>query len=290
MKNIFKGLGVALVTPFHADGSVDYESLSDLLYLHMDSGTDFLCVLGSTAETPCLTSKEKLEVKNFVVDTVKGKMPILLGFGGNCTSTLVSEIKEFDFRGVDGILSVVPFYNKPSQEGMYQHFMAVAAAAPDVPVVLYNVPSRTGVNMLPETTIRIARDADNVVAIKEASGNVEQIAEIINNAPEGFEVLSGDDSIACSLIERGAVGVISVVGNAIPKKFSTMVHLKLDGKSEEAEAINSSLAELYHLVFVDGNPAGIKALLSNMVKCENVLRLPLVPARPQTIEALKVFA
>lgn len=290
MKNIFKGLGVALVTPFHADGSVDYESLSDLLHLHMDNGTDFLCVLGSTAETPCLTSREKLDVKNFVVDIVKGKMPILLGFGGNSTSALVSEIKEFDFRGVDGILSVVPFYNKPSQEGMFQHFMAVAAAVPDVPVVLYNVPGRTGVNMLPETTIRIARDADNVVAIKEASGNVEQIAEIISNAPEGFEVLSGDDSIACSLIERGAVGVISVVGNAIPKKFSTMVHLKLEGKSEEAEAINSSLAELYHLVFVDGNPAGIKALLSNMAKCENVLRLPLVPARPQTIETLKVFA
>lgn len=279
-----------MVTPFHADGSVDYESLSDLLHLHMDNGTDFLCVLGSTAETPCLTSREKLDVKNFVVDIVKGKMPILLGFGGNSTSALVSEIKEFDFRGVDGILSVVPFYNKPSQEGMFQHFMAVAAAVPDVPVVLYNVPGRTGVNMLPETTIRIARDADNVVAIKEASGNVEQIAEIISNAPEGFEVLSGDDSIACSLIERGAVGVISVVGNAIPKKFSTMVHLKLEGKSEEAEAINSSLAELYHLVFVDGNPAGIKALLSNMAKCENVLRLPLVPARPQTIETLKVFA
>lgn len=290
MENIFKGLGVALVTPFHADGSVDYESLSDLLHLHMDNGTDFLCVLGSTAETPCLTPQEKLEVKNFVVDTVKGKMPILLGFGGNCTSALVSEIKEFDFRGVDGILSVVPFYNKPSQEGMYQHFMAVAAAVPYMPVVLYNVPGRTGVNMLPETTIRIARDADNVVAIKEASGNVEQIAEIIDNAPEGFEVLSGDDSIACNLIERGAVGVISVVGNAIPKKFSTMIHLKLEGKSEEAEAINSSLTELYRLVFADGNPAGIKALLSNMGRCENVLRLPLVPARPQTIEALKAFA
>lgn len=290
MKNVFKGLGVALVTPFHEDGTIDYDSLYKLVHYQKDNGVDFFCVLGSTAETPCLSAQEKLDVKNFVVDTLKGSKPVLLGFGGNCTKALVDEMKEFDFSGVDGVLSVVPFYNKPSQEGMYQHFMAISRAVENLPVVLYNVPGRTGVNMLPETTLRIVNDAKNVVAIKEASGKVDQIAEIISNAPDNFDVLSGDDGLTYKLLEIGAAGVISVVGNAIPNKFSTMVHAKINGNNSEAEAINDSLQDLYKLAFKDGNPAGIKALLSLKGMCANVLRLPLVPAHKDTIEKLKLFA
>jgi 4-hydroxy-tetrahydrodipicolinate synthase len=289
-ENIFKGLGVALVTPFHEDGTIDYDALSELLHYQEQNGVDFFCVLGSTAETPCLSFQEKTDVKNFVYDTLKGSKPILLGFGSNNTKGLVDEIHEFDFCGVDGILSVVPFYNKPSQEGMYRHFMEVSHAAGEMPVVLYNVPGRTGVNMLPETTLRIANDAENVVAIKEASGNVEQIAEIISKAPEGFGVLSGDDGLTYKLLGLGAAGVISVVGNAVTKEFASMVHAKLSGNDAEAAKINDSLEELYKLAFVDGNPAGIKALLSLKGLCNNVLRLPLVPARKETTEKLKAFA
>ena len=289
-KNLFKGLGVALVTPFHADGSIDYDALGSLLDYHMQSGTDFLCVLGSTAETPCLTTKDKIEIKNFVVERLNGTMPILLGFGGNCTNALVEEARNFDFSGVDGILSVVPYYNKPSQEGIYRHYMVLSEALPDMPIVLYNVPGRTGINMLAETVIRVANAADNVVAIKEASGNIKQIEEIIKKSPKGFEVISGDDALTRRIIELGGVGVISVVGNAIAKEFSEMVHAALKGDFAEAENIDKSLAELYRLVFADGNPAGIKALMSHKGMCENILRLPLTCATSQTIEALKVFA
>ncbi len=289
MKNIFKGLGVALVTPFHEDGTIDYDSLHELLHYQEQNGVDFFCVLGSTAETPCLSFKEKAEVKNFVVDTLKGSKPVLLGFGGNWTQGVVDEIREFDFRGVDGILSVVPFYNKPSQDGMYNHFMAISQAARELPVVLYNVPGRTGVNMLPETTLQIANNAENVVAIKEASGNVEQIAEIISKAPDGFGVLSGDDGLTYKLLGLGAAGVISVIGNAVPQQFSSMIHAKLNGNDAEAAKINDSLEKLYQLAFVDGNPSGIKALLSLKGLCSNVLRLPLVPARKETEDKLKLF-
>ena len=289
-KNLFKGLGVALVTPFHAGGSIDYDALGSLLDYHMQSGTDFLCVLGSTAETPCLTTKEKIEIKNFVVEKLNGTMPILLGFGGNCTNALVEEARNFDFSGVDGILSVVPYYNKPSQEGIYRHYMVLSEALPEMPIVLYNVPGRTGINMLAETVIRVANAADNVVAIKEASGNIKQIEEIIKKSPKGFEVISGDDALTRRIIELGGVGVISVVGNAIAKQFSEMVHATLKGDFAEAENIDKSLAELYRLVFADGNPAGIKALMSHKGMCENILRLPLTCATSQTIEPLKVFA
>ena len=289
MKNIFKGLGVALVTPFNEDGTIDYDALYRLLHYQESNGVDFFCVLGSTAETPCLSFQEKTDVKNFVVNTLKGSKPVLLGFGGNCTKALVDEISEVDFSGVDGILSVVPFYNKPSQAGMYEHFMAVARSIKNMPVVLYNVPGRTGVNMLPETTLRIANDAENVVAIKEASGNVSQISEIISKAPEGFGVLSGDDSLTYQLLGLGAAGVISVVGNAVPKQFSSMVHARLNGNETEAAKINASFSELYRQAFVDGNPAGIKALLYLKGMCSNVLRLPLVPARKETEDKLKMF-
>lgn len=290
MENIFKGLGVALVTPFSADGQVDYPSLERLVNYQIEGGIDFLCVLGSTAETPCLSGEEKSQIKNFVAKVVGGRVPILLGFGGNNTAALVEDIKAFDFSGVDGILSVTPFYNKPSQQGLYLHFRAVAEAAGGMPVVLYNVPGRCGVNMLADTTLRIARDFDNVVAIKEASGNLDQIGAIIQGAPAGFQVISGDDALTCRMLKIGAAGVISVVGNAIPQKFSRMVHAQLEGDSVVADTIDQALQDLYRLVFRDGNPAGIKALLSQMGRLQNVLRLPLVPATAETTSALAAWA
>jgi 4-hydroxy-tetrahydrodipicolinate synthase len=285
MKNIFKGLGIALVTPFQNNGEVDFDALEQLIEYQLSRGVDFLCVLGSTAETPCLTNAEKSDIKNFAVDKVKGRVPILLGMGGNCTRALVEEIKDFDFKGVDGILSVCPFYNKPSQEGIFRHYEAIAKVS-KLPIVIYNVPGRTGDNIAGETTLRIARELDNVVAIKEASGKINQIDQILKNKPERFDVISGDDAITYELLSIGAQGVISVVGNALPKPFGKMVHEAMKGHFDQALPIHHQLTEFYQLLSVDGNPSGIKSLLANMNLCQNVLRLPLVPARQETKEAL----
>ncbi|MBQ2002689.1 MAG: 4-hydroxy-tetrahydrodipicolinate synthase [Bacteroidaceae bacterium] len=282
MQNIFKGLGVALVTPFKADGSVDFDALRRLLDYQLSNGVDFLCVLGTTAETPCLSAEEKTKVKNIVVEKVQGRVPILLGCGGNNTAAVVESLKNDDFTGVDGILSVCPYYNKPSQEGLYQHFKAIANAT-ELPVVLYNVPGRVGVNMTAETTLRLANDCPNIVAIKEASGNFAQIDDIIKNKPSHFDVISGDDGITFPLITLGAVGVISVIGNALPKEFSRMVRLALNGDYKNALEIHHKFTELFGLLFVDGNPAGVKAMLNIMGLIENQLRLPLVPARITTL-------
>lgn len=282
MQNIFKGLGVALVTPFKVDGSVDYDALRRLLDYQLSNGVDFLCVLGTTAETPCLSAEEKTKVKNIVVEKVQGRVPILLGCGGNNTAAVVESLKNDDFTGVDGILSVCPYYNKPSQEGLYQHFKAIANAT-ELPVVLYNVPGRVGVNMTAETTLRLANDCPNIVAIKEASGNFAQIDDIIKNKPSHFDVISGDDGITFPLITLGAVGVISVIGNALPKEFSRMVRLALNGDYKNALEIHHKFTELFGLLFVDGNPAGVKAMLNIMGLIENQLRLPLVPARITTL-------
>ena len=285
MNNIFTGLGVALVTPFKKDFTIDFDALAALLEKQVEGGADFLCVLGSTAETPCLSVAEKLQVKDFVIEQIKGRLPLLLGFGGNCTQELLHEVRDFDFKGIDGILSVCPFYNKPAQEGIYQHFKAVATEA-GLPVVVYNVPGRTGINMSAATTLRLARDVENIVAVKEASGNVAQIDEIIAGAPDGFEVISGDDAITSQLIQTGATGVISVIGNALPREFGAMVHAALSRKADEANTLDGRLQPFYPLLSVDGNPAGIKAMMSLMGEVENVLRLLLVPARRETIDAL----
>ena len=285
MNNIFTGLGVALVTPFKKDFTIDFDALAALLEKQVEGGADFLCVLGSTAETPCLSVAEKLQVKDFVIEQIKGRLPLLLGFGGNCTQELLHEVRDFDFKGIDGILSVCPFYNKPAQEGIYQHFKAVATEA-GLPVVVYNVPGHTGINMSAATTLRLARDVENIVAVKEASGNVAQIDEIIAGAPDGFEVISGDDAITSQLIQTGATGVISVIGNALPREFGAMVHAALSRKADEANTLDGRLQPFYPLLSVDGNPAGIKAMMSLMGEVENVLRLPLVPARRETIDAL----
>ena len=285
MKTRLKGMGVALITPFKEDGSVDYDALLRLVDYQLENGTDFLCVLGTTAETPTLTKEEKEKVKRTVIDRVGGRLPILLGVGSNSTQAVVDSVKNDDMTGVDALLVVVPYYNKPSQEGVYQHYKAVAEAT-ELPIVLYNVPGRTGVNMTAETTLRLANDFENIVAIKEASGNIAQMDEIIKNKPEGFDVISGDDGITFPLITLGAVGVISVLGNAFPREFSRMTQLALEGDYANALPIHHQFAEMCNLLFVDGNPAGVKAMLSIMGMIENKLRLPLVPARQVTCEKL----
>ena len=281
-----RGMGVALITPFKEDGSVDYEALLRLVDYQLQNNTDFLCVLGTTAETPTLSDEEKKQVKKLVIERVNGRIPILLGVGGNCTQAVVDTLKNDDFTGVDAILSVVPYYNKPSQEGIYQHYKAIAEAT-DLPIVLYNVPGRTGVNMTAETTLRIARDFKNVVAIKEASGNITQMDDIIKNKPANFDVISGDDGITFPLITLGAVGIISVIGNAFPNEFSRMVRLALQGDYANALVIHHKFAELFKLLFVDGNPAGVKAMLNMKGMIENKLRLPLVPTRITTYESIR---
>ena len=285
MYNKFKGLGVALVTPFTTTGEVDYDSLRRLLDYQLSNGVDFLCVLGTTAETPCLTAEEKRRVREMVVEKVRGSIPILLGCGGNNTAAIVEELQTGDFTGIDGILSVCPYYNKPSQEGIYRHFKAIAQAT-NMPVVLYNVPGRVGVNMTAETTLRLARECENVVAVKEASGNFSQIDDIIKNKPKDFDVLSGDDGITFPLMTLGAKGVISVIGNALPKEFGRMVRLAARGEFSTALQIHHKFAELFKLLFVDGNPAGVKAMLNNMGLIENELRLPLVPAKITTMSEI----
>lgn len=285
IQNVFKGMGVALVTPFKNDGSVDYDALTRLVESLVVNGADFLCVLGTTAETPTLTQEEKERIKKLVVSQVSGRVPLLLGCGGNNTAAIVDSLKHDDFCGFSGILSVTPYYNKPSQEGLYQHFRTIAEASP-LPVVLYNVPGRTGVNMTAATTLRLARDCENIVAIKEASGNITQMDDIIKNKPAYFDVISGDDGITFPLITLGAVGVISVIGNALPREFSRMVRLALNGDYHNALTIHHRFTELFSLLFVDGNPAGVKAMLHLMGAIENVLRLPLVPTRITTMEKM----
>ena len=272
----FKGLGVALVTPFRQDGQIDFDRLTAIVESLIAGGTDFLCVLGTTAETPTLTSDERLQVVKHVIRLVNGRIPIMVGCSSNCTATAVEQIKQYQIDGIDGILSAVPFYNKPSQEGVYRHFAEIAKASAK-PVILYNVPGRTGINMTAETTLRIAREFRNVIGVKEASGKMDQINEIIKGAPEHFKVISGDDSLAMESIHDGAVGVISVVGNALPKTFGQMIHLTIEGKLNEAAAIHKEFEPVYSLLFKEGNPSGVKALMANQGKLENVLRLPMVP-------------
>lgn len=284
MGNI-KGMGIALITPFKADMSVDYEALLRLVEYQVSSGADFLAVLCTTAETPTLSAEERAKVRKCVIEQVRGRVPIVLGCGGNNTMAIVDELKNGDWRGVDAVLSVVPYYNKPSQEGLFQHFTAIADASP-VPVILYNVPGRVGVNMTAATTLRLASHP-NIIAIKEASGNFDQIDDIIKNKPENFTVLSGDDGITFPLITLGAEGVISVIGNAFPREFSKMVRLAMEGEYSSALTIHHRFKELFSLLFVDGNPAGVKAMLNAMGYCENVLRLPLVPTRITTFEKIQ---
>ena len=280
------GMGVALITPFKENEDVDFEALIRMIDHLLENGTDYIVALGTTAETPTLSETEKKEITKVIVERVNRRIPVVLGVGGNCTRNVISQLENTDLKGVDAILSVVPYYNKPSQEGIYQHFKAVAKASPR-PIVLYNVPGRTGINMTAETTLRLAREFDTITAIKEASGNITQMDDIIKNKPSEFQVISGDDGITFPLIALGAVGVISVIGNAFPKEFSRMVRLALEGDYNNARLIHSRFAELLELLFVDGNPAGVKSMLNMMGFIENKLRLPIVPTRITTFEKIR---
>ena len=274
-----------MVTPFTPDGEVDYPALKRLVNYQLDNGADFFCILATTGEAPCLTTEEKDRITETVKEINRGRLPILKYCGGNNTRAVVEEIMHTNWEGIDGILSICPYYNKPSQEGLYKHFKAISAASP-LPIVLYNVPGRTGINLRPDTLIRLARECDNIVAVKEASGSLEQVDEIIKNKPEGFDVISGDDALTFQMIASGAAGVISVIGNALPKQFSRMIRLEFKGEYEPARKIHHRFTELYKLLFVDGNPAGVKALLNDMGMIENVLRLPLVPTTIATKEKM----
>lgn len=281
----FKGLGIAVVTPFTQSGAVDYHALERLVKYQLESGADFLCILATTGETPCLSCDEKDAITSLVKDVNQGRVPILKYCGGNNTTAVIAEMQSTDWSGIDGILSICPYYNKPSQEGLYQHFKAISQASP-LPIVMYNVPGRTGVNMSAETTLRLAWECENIVGIKEASGSLEHVDEMIKGKPERFDVISGDDALTFSMIASGAAGVISVIGNALPKEFSRMIRLEFQGEYEPARKIHHMFTELYSLLFVDGNPAGVKALLSDMGLIENVLRLPLVPTTIKTKEKM----
>lgn len=282
-----KGMGVALITPFKKDKTVDFEALERLLDLHLQSGTDFLVLLGTTAETATLELDEQSKIVRFVVKYIQGNIPIVVGMGGNNTKALVQRVKLFNFEGVHSILSVTPFYSRPEQEGLFQHFKALSEASP-LPIVLYNVPSRTGVNMKAETTLRIAHSCKNIIAIKEAYPNIEQVKKLIEGAPKGFSVLSGDDPMTIDLIKEGGQGVISVLGNAFPKKFLTIVRSALNGDIEKAEESFHKMDRCCKLLFVDGNPPGVKCALYLMGYIKNELRLPLVPASNETQLAMKL--
>lgn len=281
-----KGLGVALVTPFNSAKEIDFDSLARMIEYLIDGKVDYLVVLGTTGETATLSAEERILVRRFVVDKVRGRIPLIVGMGGNCTRSLIEEVRTADLTGFSAILSVAPFYNKPSQEGLYQHYRALIENAP-LPVILYNVPGRTGVNISAETTLRLAREFPGIIGIKEASGNIRQIEEILQNRPEGFQVISGDDALTYPLMTLGAEGVISVVGNAFPREFGKMVRLCHDGRYKEALPIHYKFTRLYEELFVDGNPAGVKSILHDMGLIENELRLPLVPTRLETGEELR---
>ena len=273
--NPFKGTGIALVTPFKQDSTLDKEALTRIVNHVIDGGADFLVALGTTSEAPTLTAEEKKQAVDTILKANNGRLPVMLGMGGNNTQAVIEAIKEQDFNGIQGILSVVPYYNKPNQRGMKAHFEAIADASP-VPVVVYNVPGRVGVNLPAATCVELAKHP-NIVAVKEASGNLQQIMEILRDKPAGFDLLSGDDGITQPLMALGATGVISVAANAYIEPFSHMMHAMKEGRTEEALKLHYAMLRMNQLIFADGNPAGIKCLMSLMGLCENVLRLPLVP-------------
>ena len=281
MENIFKGTGPAVITPFNDDLTIDFDSLGNILDYHKQEGIDFFVALGTTAETVTMTHDERHSIIDFFREEVSGKYPLMVGFGGNNTLEVVSHIKSANFKGIDGILSVVPYYSKPSQEGIYRHFMAIAEVSP-VPIVLYNVPGRTGTNMTAETTIRLMNASDKFIGVKEASGDIEQIYAIQDEAPSYFGVLSGDDALNYEINSNSGQGIISVMANAFPKETKELTELSLSG-DEKAVVLQEHYKKLMDLMFCEGNPAGVKAIMhqKGMIK-RNVLRLPLCPVSDKT--------
>lgn len=285
IESMFKGTGVALVTPFKNDMQVDYTALENIVNHVIDNGVNFLVALGTTSESAVLTEEEKARVVETIVNTNNGRVHVMLGLGGNNTAAILQQLKQQVFRGITGILSVVPYYNKPQQEGIKMHFKAIADVS-RVPVILYNVPSRTSQNMTAKTCLELAKHP-NIVAVKEASGDMQQVMTILRDKPDNFSVLSGDDALTMPLIALGADGVISVAANAYTRDFSEMVKLQRAGETAKARALHYKMLELTNLLFEDGNPAGVKALLNLMGLCEDVLRLPLVSMRSDLKEHMK---
>ena len=285
IQQMIKGVGVALITPFN-NYEVDYDALKRMIEHVIAGGVDYIVALGSTAETATLSPTEQQEMLRFIVKECAERVPIVVGMGGNNTQALVNSLRTYDLSGTVAILSVVPYYNKPSQEGIYRHYMAVAEASP-VPVILYNVPGRTGVNMTAETTLRLAHASDKIVAVKEASGSIEQMQEIIDGKPEGFMVISGDDGITVELVKRGGMGVISVAANAFPERFCRCIHDAMEGRIEEAERAMESFNEPISLLFKEGNPTGVKTMTAAMNITRPEVRLPLVEGTEALTEAIK---
>jgi 4-hydroxy-tetrahydrodipicolinate synthase len=284
--NRFYGTGVAMVTPFQADGQVDYPALERLINHLIEGGVEYLVSLGTTGESATLSKDEKKQVFAFTAKTVNKRVPLIAGIAGNNTLEVVAEIKAFDTTGYDAILSASPHYNKPTQEGIYQHYKAIAEASP-LPVILYNVPSRTGSSVSAETTVRLAKDFKNIIGIKEASGNFELMNQLVRDKPADFLLISGDDPITLPMIAMGAVGVISVTGNALPKQVSDKVRLCLQGDFKGAQAAHYGLIEFTRLMFSEGSPAGVKSALKHLGVCGDTLRLPLVPVIQDTAEKIK---
>ena len=280
-----KGVGVALITPFNSY-EVDYDALKQMIEHVINGGVDYIVALGSTAETATLSPAEQQAVLRFIVKETANRVPIVVGMGGNNTQALVNNLRTYDLSGTVAILSVVPYYNKPSQEGMYRHFMAVAEVSP-VPVILYNVPGRTGVNMTAETTLRLAHASDKFIAIKEASGSIDQMQTIIDGKPANFSVISGDDGITVELVKRGGTGVISVAANAFPERFCRCVHDAMDGLFEDAERAMESFNEPIALLFKEGNPTGVKTMTAAMGITRAEVRLPLVEGSEELAESIK---
>tara|TARA_Y100000991_G_scaffold47582_1_gene33940 strand:- start:495 stop:1379 length:885 start_codon:yes stop_codon:yes gene_type:complete len=271
------GMGVALITPFKHNGEVDFEALSKIVEFNIQNGTDYLVISGTTGESVTITKEEKSEIIQKIIKTNAGRLPLVIGIGGNNTKEVVRELKNTDLTPFTAVLSVSPYYNKPTQEGLYQHFKAVADAS-SIPIILYNVPGRTSKNMEPETTLRLARNINNIVAVKEAGNNLQQYFTLLENKPKDFLIISGDDDLVLDVVLKGGAGVISVIGQALVKDFSKMIHLGLKNERQAAKDLETKLMPIINLIFEENNPAGIKAVLSQMKLCNDIVRLPLVSA------------
>lgn len=284
----FVGTGVALVTPFKEDKSIDFEALAALVEFNISNGINYLVINGTTGESATISTEEKKELVSFISGVNKGRLPLVLGIGGNNTANIIEELQSADLSEIDAILSVAPYYSKPTQEGLYQHFKAVSEAS-SKPVIVYNVPGRTSKNMEPSTTLRLARDFDNIIAVKEAGNNVQQYLELIKNKPEDFLIISGDDDLALNVVLAGAAGVISVIGQGFPKEFSSLIQLGLEGKNKEAYDLHYRLMDAISLIFEENNPAGIKAVLKARKIISDEVRLPLVPASEDLQDRISEF-
>lgn len=288
MNNPFLGTGIAIVTPYNQDGSVDHEALKKIVNFNVENGTNYIVISGTTGESVTITKQEKKEIIKTIKEANANRLPLVLGIGGNNTAAVIEEINATDLSDFAGILSVSPYYSKPTQEGMYQHFKAIAEACP-VPIILYNVPGRTSKNMEPATVLRLANDFENIVAVKEAGNNLQQYYELLRDKPKGFSVISGDDDLALGVVLAGGAGVISVIGQAFPKEFSKMIQLGLEGKAKESFEIHFKLMEIINLIFSENNPAGIKAVLKTLDLCSDKVRLPLVEASSELTEKIESF-